>query len=55
MSLHAIEIVFLNAMQFTSDLTFYFVIAFSPEEIEKTFRDVFVLLGIRFGKFVRKN
>lgn len=55
MSLRAIEIVFLKVMQFTSDLTFYCVIALSPEEMENIFTDVYVLSDIRFGKLTGKN
>lgn len=55
MSLRAIETVFLKAMQFTSDLTFYCVIALSPEEMENIFTDVYILSDIRFGKLTGKN
>lgn len=43
MSLHATEIVFLKAMGFTSDLTFYCVSTLSPKEIKK--KKTFLELG----------
>lgn len=54
-SLHAIVIIFLKAMQFTSDLTFYFGTALLPEKRENIFMNICVLWNIIFGIFMRKN